>query len=170
MSGNATDWLRILSTADKLNRRVKEPGWIYQDKRSVYDLKDSVIKKLLDMKPDCVDVKLYYVPYIEYSMSTKDKAGQLMRSYPEKLPFEYFLSQVPPTAADREIPEKALVDVAAECLGQSFSFHMPLDVIRSWGIEPEKLERKEWISAPEFNHGLLEKSRQELEELFSELE
>ena len=92
-----------------------------------------------------------------------------MRSSMEKLPFEYFLSQIPPCAQDMELPEKALVEVVAACNGFSFSFHMPVDVVRECGIDTASLNRKAWISAQNFHHELLREQECTITQLLAEI-
>lgn len=168
-SAQQSPWLQLLIRVDGLNRRVKEPGWNYEDKQKVYQLKDMVIKRLLMTRPAEVQLQLYYVPYYKYSEATKDKAGRLMRSSMEKLPFEYFLSQIPPCAQDMELPEKALVEVVAACNGFSFSFHMPVAVVRECGIDTASLNRKVWISAHNFHHELLREQECTITQLLAEI-
>lgn len=166
---NTFVWLKILINIDKLNRKVKEPGWDYESKQEVYRLKDAVIKKLLTSKPAEVSVRLYYVPYFLYSTETKDRAGQLMRQDTERHPFEYYLSQVPPSANDIEIPEKASVEVVAECMEQTFSFHMPIGKIKECGYSAASLERKAWINQSAFNTILLHDTKEKLLTLLAQL-
>lgn len=159
---NALIWLRILINIDKLNRKLKEPGWSYENKQEAYRLKDEVIQKLLVSRPPEVAVHLYYVPYYLYSTATKDQAGRLMRQDTERHPFEYYLSQVPPSANDIEIPEKASVEVVAECLEQSFSFHMPIGKIEECGYTAASLERKAWINQSTFTDLFLRNTKENL--------
>lgn len=159
---NALIWLRILINIDKLNRKLKEPGWSYENKQEAYRIKDEVIQKLLVSRPPEVAVHLYYVPYYLYSMATKDQAGRLMRQDTERHPFEYYLSQVPPSANDIEIPEKASVEVVAECLEQSFSFHMPIGKIEECGYTAASLERKAWINQSTFTDLFLRNTKENL--------
>lgn len=162
-------WLRILINIDKLNRKLKEPGWSYENKQEAYRLKDEVIQKLLVSRPSEVAVHLYYVPYFLYSTGTKDQAGRLMRQDTERHPFEYYLSQVPPSANDIEIPEKASVEVAAECLGQTFSFHMPISKIEECGYSAASLERKAWISQSAFTDLFLRNTKENLLGLLTQI-
>lgn len=162
-----TKWLDLLLYTDRLNRSVKEAGWNYADKEKVYSLKDSVVQTLLRAKPDGVNFELYYVPYFKYSSATKDRAGALMRQDGSKYPFEYYLSQVEPSEYDYEVPEKALVEVTVECLGQEFSFHMPLDKITECGYVISSLERKVWINSTDFHHSQLLKFEPHIKELLS---
>lgn len=162
-------WLKLLINVDKLNRKVKEPGWSEESKQKVYRLKDKVIKKLLSDRPSSVSVNLYYVPYFRYSIGTKDRAGMLMRQDTERRPFEYYLSQVPPSADDIEVPEKASIEVVAVCMDQSFSFHMPVTVVEECGYSISALERKAWISQSNFNDMLLRAAKEEIASLLSQL-
>lgn len=162
-------WLDLLLCIDRLNRSVKEPGWNYSDKENVYRLKDSVVQALLKTKPAGIAFALYYVPYFKYSGTTKDRAGALMRQDGSKYPFEYYLSQVEPSASDYEVPEKALVEVTVECLGQEFSFHMPPDKITECGYVISSLERKVWINSTDFHHNQLLKLEPRINELLSQV-
>ena len=151
----AISWNKLLRLVDAFNRRIKEPGWRYEDKQEVYRLKDLMLKRLLTGKPSCVGMRLWYVPYFRYSQETKDRAGDLMRRDRNQFDFEYYLSQVPPSEGDREDPNKAMVELQAVCLGDSFSFHMPLRLAEECGVDPAALPRRPWIDAPEFHHGIL---------------
>lgn len=72
-----------------------------------------------------------------------------------------------PSEYDYEVPEKALVEVTVECLGQEFSFHMPLDKITECGYVISSLERKVWINSTDFHHSLLLKFEPHIKELLS---
>ncbi len=161
-------WLELLALTDRLNRSVKEHGWIPADKDRVYQLKDKVIDKLLKEKPDCVEVTLYYSPYILYSQKTKDAAGDMMRREGRKYPFEYYLSQVPPSPEDGEDPSRAAVEIVAVCMGQRFSFHISPSALPV-GYSLNALERKEWIPAPQFHHAHLLEAEKEFASLFEAL-
>lgn len=162
-------WFQLLFRMDGLNRRVKEPGWNYEDKQKVYQLKDTVIKRLLTERPEEVQLRLYYVPYYKRSEAAKDQAGRLMRSSAEQQPFAYFLSQVPPGPRDMEIPEKATVEVVATCGGISFSFHMPVETVGQWGIDVAALDRKAWVSSTVFHHDMLCQLEREISGLLAKL-
>lgn len=92
-----------------------------------------------------------------------------MRQDGSKYPFEYYLSQVEPSEYDYEVPEKALVEVAVECLGQEFNFHMPLDKITECGYVISSLERKVWINSTDFHHSQLLKFEPHIKELLSQV-
>ena len=169
MERNDFKWLRILLRINGLNRKLKEPGWIFSDKDKAYELKDMIIQKLLNEKPAEVDIKLYYIPYILYSNESKDKAGNLMRGDAERYPFEYYLAQVEPSPYDREVPEKANVEVVASCLGELFSFHMPINKVEECGYDTSKLERKRWVNASNYNHEMLENIEKEISEIIASL-
>ncbi|MCR4647295.1 MAG: hypothetical protein K5695_18130 [Oscillospiraceae bacterium] len=163
-------WYRMLSIIDKLNRQLKEDGWIYEDERNAYALKDQVVQKLLQEKPDCVQTALYLVPYIRYSMATKDKAGAMMRRDSVKRPFEYYLARVELSPADVEVPEKANVEVIAKCMNDTFSFHMPLPQIEACGFDTASLPRKEWINAPDFFHASYLSAKEQIDQALAELD
>jgi len=112
-------WLSILTRLDRINRRIKEPGWYDEDKRNVYFLKDEIIRIILHKNPICLFVELEYVPYYIYCRETKDRAGVIMREDREDLPFEYYLSIVEPTQYDIEVPEKAMVEMNVTCMNQT---------------------------------------------------
>ena len=155
-------WMRILGLVDGLNRRVKEPGWSNDDIRKSYDLKDKVIEILIKNEPEEINLHMYYVPYYKYSESAKDKAGALMRKDIERKPFEYYLSLVEPGPNDIELPDKAMVEIVAECNGVEYSFHQPIEWYKAHGGTVEGMEKKAWISAPEFHHSLLEDYSREI--------
>ena len=161
-------WYRMLSIIDKLNRVLKEDGWIYEDERNAYALKDQVVQKLLQEKPACVQTELYLVPYIRYSMATKDKAGAMMRRDSVKRPFDYYLARVEPSPADVEVPEKANVEVVAACMNETFSFHMPLPQIEACGYDTASLPRKKWIDAPDFHHAQYLEAKAQIEQALSD--
>ena len=166
---NEMNWLRLLSVIDGLNRRVKEPGWSYEDKEEVYRLKDSIMESVLEMKPEELTLELYLIPYYAYSEQSKDKAGALMRSDPDRKPFEYYLGQIAPGPYDREIPEKATVEFLITCAGQEFSFHQPLNWYTAHGGDSGALTKKVWISSENFHHAFLEKARNDISALQTEL-
>ena len=60
-------WMLLLTKIDGLNRRVKEPGWTFEDKQEVYRLKDSILDYILRSKPEVLSVELFLVPYYSYS-------------------------------------------------------------------------------------------------------
>ena len=122
-----TNWILLLTKLDGLNRRVKEPGWLYEDKREVYRMKDSVMEYILRTRPPELTIELCSVPYYSYSRETKNKAGDLMRADHEKKPFEYYLAQISPGIHDSEISERSTVEIVITCLGQEFCFHQPLN-------------------------------------------
>lgn len=163
-------WYKMLTIIEKLNRNLKEDGWIKEDEINAYALKDLVVMKLLREKPECVKTEVFLVPYIRYSMATKDKAGAMMRSDTVKRPFEYYLSRVEPSPADVEVPEKATVEVVAECMENPFSFHMPLPQIKACGIDTASLPRKTWINAPDFHHATYLSAKEQIEQAIAELE
>ncbi len=166
---NEMKWFLLLTKIDALNRRVKEPGWMFEDKEDVYHIKDELMEYILLNRPQELAVELFLVPYYLYSMTSKDKAGNLMRNDTEKKPFEYYLSQIAPGPNDIEIPDKATIEVRITCASQEFSFHQPLNWYKAIGGDPSKLKKKAWISAGSFNHTLLEKTKCEIESLRSEL-
>ncbi len=163
-------WYRMLTIIEKLNRALKEDGWIREDEENAYAIKDLVVMKLLREKPACVKTEVFLVPYIRYSTATKDKAGAMMRSDPVKRPFEYYLARVEPSPADVEVPERANVEVIAECINNPFSFHMPLPQIEACGIDTAALPRKEWINAPDFHHANYLTAKAQIEQAVAELE
>ena len=110
------------------------------------------------------------VPYFAYSQSSKDKAGDMMRRDFEKKPFEYYLSLIPPGVFDREIPEKATVEIVIYCAGQAFSFHQPMNWYIAHGGNPSLLTKKAWISATNFHHQMLESWKNDIAFLQRELE
>lgn len=163
--GRGIQWLLLLTKIDGLNRRVKEPGWQYEDKKAVYDLKDQVMADLLRIRPGELSIELFLVPYYSYSRESKDRAGELMRRDPERKPFEYYLGQITPSSNDIEIPEKATVELLITCEGQEFSFHQPMSWYIAQGGDPSALTRKTWISAGNFHHAYLEKMQKEIHDL-----
>lgn len=165
----AETWLKLLMRLERLNRLVKEPGWYEEDRRSAYEIKDAVIRTLLTQRPACLDVSMHYVPYFIYSYATKDKAGALMRADLERLPFEFYLSQVEPSPDDFEDPGRALIEVAVTCLEQRFMFHMPIDKITDCGVNPDALPRKKWVPAKDFHRGLYLALSEDISRLLREL-
>ena len=168
-SEEALAWHRLLSLTDLLNRRVKEPGWRAEDRQTVYRLKDRMLEKLLTKRPKCVETALFLVPYVQYSQATKDRAGELMRRDRSQYSFEYYLTQVQPGPGDVEIPDRAMVELLAACLGETYSFHMPVQLAPACGIDPQTLPRKPWIAAPEFHHNLLAQAEPVLSALLDEV-
>lgn len=164
-TGRETQWLLLLTKIDGLNRRVKEPGWQYEDKQAVYNLKDQVMADLLRIRPEELSIELFLVPYYSYSRESKDRAGELMRRDPERKPFEYYLGQITPGSNDIEIPEKATIEVLITCEGQEFSFHQPMSWYIAQGGDPSALTKKAWISAGNFHHAYLEKMQKEIHDL-----
>ena len=166
---NEMNWLLLLTKIDGLNRRVKEPGWSFEDKQEVYSMKDRIMEYVIREKPGVLGVDLYLVPYYAYSLASKDKAGDLMRRDTEKKPFEYYLGQIAPGPYDREIPEKATIEIVVTCAWQEFSFHQPMSWYIAQGGDPSSLPKKTWISATVFHHQLMEREREEIDRLQSEL-
>lgn len=144
-------WFRMLNLVDRLNRSVKEPGWMLEDKNAVYILKDAFLEKLLIEKPEEVDVTLYYIPYLRYSEETKNRAGDLMRRNGNQHSFEYYLKQIRPSCADSEDPTKASIEVVARCMEQTFSLHMPIEKLPSI-YDVNTIPCKKWIPSVEFHH------------------
>lgn len=169
IENNEVKWVSLLSKIDKLNRSVKEPGWIYEDKQEVYRLKDDVMGFILRTRPEELSVELMLVPYYSYSRESKDRAGDLMRRDPDRKPFEYYLGQISPGRNDIEIPEKATIEVMISCAGQEFSFHQPSSWYIAQGGDPSKLNKKAWINSNDFHHMYLEKAREEINLLQKEL-
>lgn len=163
-------WLQVLIALDGLNRRVKEPGWNYEDKQEVYKLKDAVLAKIMTDQPQELKVTCYYVPYYMYSTRTKDRAGALMRSDTERNPFEYYLSLVEPCADDIEVPSKATVEVAVTCEEYSFSFHQPISWYQALGGKTDALQKKPWISAINFHHAVAAEQSEKIRALLRTLE
>ena len=166
---NEMKWLLLLTKLDSLNRRVKEPGWSFEDKQEVYRIKDRMMEFILGEKPEALGVDLYMVPYYAYSQNSKDKAGDMMRRDFDKKPFEYYLSLIPPGPFDREIPEKATVEIVISCAEQIFSFHQPMSWYIAHGGNPSSLTKKAWISAINFHHQMLENWKNEIASLQREL-
>ena len=163
-------WHKLLSLVDYFNRRIKEPGWRYEDKQVFYQLKDRMLKRIMQNPPRCLEVSMYYIPYIQYSSETRDRAGELMRRDRNQYNFEYYLTQVPPTADDIEIPEEAMVELQANCLRETYCFHMPVRLAEECGIIPSEMPRKEWIAAPEFHHKMMEEAKPIIESLLDEVD
>ncbi len=170
MNNTVDIWKRILMITDGLNRRVKETGWNYDDKQAVYRIKDRVLTKIMNDKPDELMVSYFYVPYYSYSMKTKDKAGALMRSDTERNPFEYYLSLVEPCEEDTEVPSKATVEVVVKCEDCCFSFHQPMSWYLQQGGIVDILERKPWISSTNYHHAQLVEQSKLIDELLSALQ
>jgi hypothetical protein len=166
----ADAWLRLLRLTDRLNRRVKEPGWGREDRQTVYALKDRMLRALLRERPACVAMTLRSVPCVLYSPAAKDRAGELMRRDGHRYAFEYYLTQVPPGPEDLEIPEKALVELEAACGGETFCFHMPAALAEDCGVACAGLPRKPWTAAPLYFHRLLEEVRPAVEDLLAAVE
>lgn len=158
--GERDVWLELLGLIDRLNRSVKEPGWYYEDRTELYEMKDRFLVELLAERPDGVELTLYYVPYLRYSASTKVRADELMRKDGRRFPFEYYLGQVEPSAEDSEDPDRALIEIVAECKGLRFSFHMPVQKMPA-GFSIAGIPRKDWIPAGEFHHQQLAKAKAE---------
>ena len=163
-------WQKLLHLIEYFNRRIKEPGWLADDKQAIYSMKDQMLKTLLLKRPPCVELTLFYVPYILYSAATKDRAGQMMRQDGNRYGFEYYLSQIPPTESDREVPEKALIELQAVCMKEQFSFHMPVELAAQCGIDWKTLSRKPWVAAPEYFHSLLAEAEPVIKSLLAQVE
>lgn len=170
ISEAAFAWHKLLSLVDFLNRRVKEPGWRYEDKQAFYQLKDRMLISIMRRAPRSLTVSLFFIPYIQYSSGTKERAGELMRGDRNQYSFEYYLTQVPPTANDVEIPEKAMVELQVKCLGETYRFHMPAQLVVECGIILGELPRKEWIAAPEFHHNMFAEAEPIIESLLDEVD
>lgn len=170
VSEAAFSWHKLLSMIDLLNRRVKEPGWRYEDKQVFYQLKDRMLKRIMRNNPECLEVSLYYIPYIQYSAEAKDKAGEMMRRDRNQYSFEYYLTQVPLTESDIEISDKAMVELQANCLGETYCFHMPVQLAAECGVIPIDLPRKQWVAAPAFHHNMLEEAEPIIQSLLREVD
>ncbi len=164
---NKKTWSRILNILDGLNRRVKEPGWNFEDKQEVYRIKDAILSRIMSEKPQELEIQCYYVPYYSYSVKTKDKAGALMRSDPERNPFEYYLSLVEPCEEDIDIPSKATVEIVIICDESRYSFHQPIAWYQSMGERIDVLPKKPWISAPNHHHAILIEQRDRINTLLN---
>ena len=153
--GQSEDWLAILSSLDKLNGALKEPGWYPEDRDAAYKLKDDVMFWLLDERPEEVSIELLYVPYIRYCEATKDKAGRMMRADGRRHSFDYYLQQIEPTVTDIDVPEKALIEMVATVAGAQFCFHIPAARVSKLGIAVEGLPQKRWIDSKDFHRRML---------------
>jgi len=145
-------WFGLLTLVNELNRKVKEHGWLNEDREAAYRLKDDVLRQIIEQKPDCLKIEMLYVPYYQYSNAHKDKAGEMMRRDIDKKPFEYYLALVEPSANETEIPAKASMEINIICEGVEFCFHQPVEQIQPLGIDVHSLPRKRWIPAYEFYH------------------
>ena len=170
ISEAAFAWHKLLSLVDFFNRRIKEPGWKYEDKQVFYQLKDRMLKRIMQNPPRCLEVSMYYIPYIQYSSETKDRAGELMRRDRNQYSFEYYLAQIPPTADDIEIQGKAMVELQTNCLWETYCFHMPAELAAECGIISDELPRKKWVAAPEFHHNMLMEAEPIIESLLDEVD
>lgn len=157
-------WQQLLSSLDRLNRAVKEPGWYPEDREAAYLLKDEILLKLLDERPEEVRLELLYVPYIHYSEASKDKAGRLMRADGKRHSFDYYLQQIEPSDDDVDVPEMALLEMVVMVDESRFCFHIPVRKIQNHGVEVGQLPRKQWVSSKDFHRGML----RELEELLQQ--
>ncbi len=169
MQNKKAVWFQMLSLIDKLNRSIKEPGWSFEDKEMAYKLKDKLLNKLLVEKLEECEITLYYVPYLRYSDRTKDLAGDLMRRDGRKYSFEYYLTQIEPTAADVEDPTKAIIEVLVKCSEQVFSLHMPVGNLPD-GYNAAELPKKKWIPSSEFHHNQLEEAKEQFDKLWNLLD
>ena len=60
---NEMKWFLLLTKIDALNRRIKEPGWMFEDKEDVYHIKDELMEYILLNRPQELAVELFLVPY-----------------------------------------------------------------------------------------------------------
>ncbi len=134
-----------------------------------YTLKDTFLDLLIKQGSAQLEINLLYVPYIKYSTITKDKAGDLMRSDYNKMPFEYYLSKIEPCDLDIEIPEKATVEMEVICENRQFCFHIPLNKTTGWNIDYETLSKKIWLSSKVFHRNQMKSIKNEIDELMNEI-
>lgn len=169
MDNTETTWFKLLTLFDEVNHLVKQGDWYREDVEDFYKRKDEFLKIIAVSKPQVLKVNYYYVPYIMYSKTSKDKAGDLMRKDSNKQPFEYYLSQIEPGPDDIVIPEKATVELVIECSGRTFIYHIPRTKTKDWPIDWSQLEKKVWISGKEFHKRKYNKLKMEIERLMGEV-
>ena len=169
MSNLSNTWFKLLTLFEQSNHLVKEGEWFEEDRYEFFTLKDQFLELIVKTKPEPLSVNFYYVPYWKYSNTTKDKAGDLMRSEAKKRPFGYYLSQVEPCSEDMEIPEKATLEIEVTCEDRLFSFHVPVEKTLGWDIDTKSFPKKTWISGKEFHRSQFDKIKGEIEELMKQL-
>jgi hypothetical protein len=162
-------WFKLLTLFEQANHLVKEGDWFEEDKKVFYSLKDTFLDLLIKQGSEQLRINLLYVPYFKYSTITKDKAGDLMRSDYNKMPFEYYLSKIEPCDLDIEIPEKATVEMEVICENRQFCFHIPLNKTTGWNIDYETLSKKIWLSSKEFHRNQMKSIKNEINELMNEI-
>ena len=162
-------WFKLLTLFDKANHLVKERDSIEKDNSSFYELKDHFLDLIVKKNPEELRIKFFNVPYFKYSDTTKDKAGDLMRSDNKKKPFEYYLSKVEASEYDIEIQEKATIELEIICKNRLFSFHIPQKKTLSWGLDYNSMEKKTWISGKEFHKNQMNSIKKEINELMDKL-
>ena len=161
------DFLKLLTLFERANHYVKEGDWYESDRRELYALKDRFLTAVYKKPYAGAKIELLYIPYYRYSYATKDQAGAMMRADGNKQPFEYYLSQIPPTSNDVEIPEKATIEMLIEYKGRVWCFHMPEHLTSDWGVDTSKLKRKVWMNGRDFHAQQFQLIKKEAEELLS---
>lgn len=167
MDNTETTWFKLLTLFDEINHLVKQGDWYREDVEDFYRRKDEFLKLIAVSGPEVLDVKYFYVPYIKYSNTSKDKAGDLMRKDSNKQPFEYYLSQIETGPDDVEVPEKATIELVIECSGRAFSYHIPRAKTKDWPVDWNQVEKKVWISGKEFHKRKYAEMKKEIERLLT---
>ena len=160
---------KMLSIFDRMNHSIKNEKWSDEDKNEFYKLKDDFLKTLFVDKPWNMIIYLCYIPYFRYCTATKDKAGELMRKDGNKMPFEYYLSQVKPSEHDVEIKERSTVEMKIEYLDTHFSFHIQAMKVKDWDIDINDIPKKVWISNKDYRKTRLSNFKQEVNSLMVNL-
>lgn len=150
MSGISEFWFKLLSLFEQSNHQIQNSEWSEVEISDFYSAKDQFLELLVKLKLRNLKVNLYYIPYFKYCNLTKDKAGILMRNDSSKKPFEYYLSLVEPCSYDKELMDKATIELEILSETKIFSFHIPFEKSKNWDIDLSKIPKKPWISRSEF--------------------
>ena len=161
-------FLELLNLFERANHYIKEGNWYESDRAEMYALKDRFLTIVYNNIGWIrgAGLQLFYVPYYLYSRETKDEAGAMMRADNNRMPFEYYLSQLQPSVNDIEIPEKATIEMRIE-YKRFYSFHIPQHLISRWGLNINNLERKIWINDKEFHSRQFKLIKEEAKVLLS---
>lgn len=160
-------FLKLLTLFERANHYVKEGDWYESDRLELYALKDRFLTAVHNKQISGTKIDLLYVPYYLYCRETKDKAGEMMRADGNKMPFEYYLSQIQPSTNDIEIKEKATIEMLIEYRGRTWCFHIPQYLTSDWGLETSKLKRKVWMNGRDFHSQQFKLIKEEAAELLS---
>ena len=143
-------WYNLISLFEKSNHQIQEGEWSQEGISDFYLAKDQFLELIVKLNPKYLKINLYYIPYFKYCNLTKDKAGILMREDSSRKPFEYYLAHVEPCNYDKELLDKATIELEIVSESKMFSFHIPVEKTNNWNIDLITLPKKPWISKKEF--------------------